>query len=610
MAAKRLIKHNPLFMSDDQLAAAFVVRKAELQILADLVRANRGEVNQHALVIGPRGMGKTMLMRRLALLVRNDEALSGAWHPIVAPEEIYDAGTEGEIWLQVLKSLADQERQKSDEFERWSKRYEALTEGLDEERLRIKTLGALMEFSHERGRRLLVLIENLQMLLGEQFAKDADWDLRKTLLNRSEIMLVLTATTRFAKIEEPAFAAYELFRELELKPLSTDDSRRLWQAISGQDLGDQRIRPMEILTGGNPRVLSILAAFAPEQPLTELMDNLAELIDDHTPFLKSNIDALAPQERRVFVNLAKLWEPSTARHVGERCRLSSNTASAVLKSLVRRGAVIECGKEGRRKLYQVAERLYCIYYLMRLAGSEADRMRAFVRFMVPLYGEDSLARSRAEAASATADGVGYEVREEPGVYDIAAKLTPEAPDPRHTLAYIYGLAGRWNEAFEQMGPLINDAAYVETHLGDTIALLIDAAADGQAQRALDVLSGKVAERGMQPIATAAAQMTDGVTTFTKAAEQITGHFAETAEQMMEVGTAFTKTAGQMTEGVMAFTKAARQMMEPLVVALKELVGEKYRTPQEVEEVKKDVLAKIETRRKALSELRSRAKTIA
>ncbi len=533
MDAQQLVKHNPLFMNDDQLADAFIVRKAELQILANLVRANKGEVNQHVLVIGPRGTGKTMLVRRLALLVRSDQALSDAWYPIVLPEEVYDAACEGEIWLHVLKSLAEQERRVGDESERWNQRHEALMKEPDDDRLRIRTLGALTEFSHERGKRLLVLIENLQMLLGEQFAKDADWDLRKTLLNRSEIMLVLTATTRFAKIEQPAFAAYELFRELELKPLSTNECRRLWQTVSGQVLSDQRIRPMEIFTGGNPRLLAILAAFAPERP-KELMDGLTKLIDDHTPFLKSNIDALAPQERRVFVNLAKLWQPSTARQVGERCRLSSNTASAVLKSLVHRGAVVEYGKEGRSKLYQVAERLYCIYYLMRLAGSEADRMQAFVRFMVPLYGKENLARSLAQA---TSDEVGDEVREAPAVYD-----APEASEPRYTLAYIHGLEGRWDEAFDQMEPLIDDAAYVEIHLSDMIALIIDAAADGQAQRALRELSGKAAERAM----------------------------------------------------------------EPLIAALKELAGERYRAPQEVEEVKKDVLVKIETRRKALSEVRARS----
>jgi len=401
MTTERLIKHNPIFLSDAEIERAFVVREGELEILADLVRGNDGEVNQHALVIGPRGMGKTLLLHRLALLVRSDPDLSASWYPILAPEEIYDAATEGEIWLAILRSLADQQRQEDGEFDRWDQRYEALVGEMNEARLRAQTLGALTEFSEERGRRLLVLIENLQMLLGEQFAKDADWDLRKTLLNRPEIMVVLTATTRFEKILESSFAAYELFRELELEPLGTDDCRRLWEAVSGQDLEDLRIRPMEILTGGNPRLLAVLATFAPGRPLQELLEHLAELIDEHTPFLKSNIDALPPQERRVFVTLAKLWEPSTARRVGERCRLTSNTASAVLKSLVNRGAVVESGKVGRGKLYQVAERIYCIYYLMRLAGSEADRMRAFVRFMVPLYGEDRLARSLAEAACAS-----------------------------------------------------------------------------------------------------------------------------------------------------------------------------------------------------------------
>ena len=82
--------------------------------------------------------------------------------------------------------------------------------------------------------------------------------------------------------------------------------------------------------------------------------------------------------------------------------------------------------------------------------------------------------------------------------------------------------------------------FVADHLDDVVALFIDAAADDQALGALDVLAGTAAERAM----------------------------------------------------------------EPLVVALKDLASQPYRAPQEVEEVKVDVLARIEARRIELAEIRS------
>jgi len=131
------------------------------------------------------------------------------------------------------------------------------------------------------------------------------------------------------------------------------------------------------------------------------------------------------------------------------------------ESLVNRGVVVERGKQGRAKLYQVAERIYCIYYLMRLSGSEADRIRALVRFMVHWYGEDSLARSLTEAACSS-DG------RDRG--RLVSQNLPEGIQQRV-------LAGHWDEAFDQMEPWIADEAFVETHLDDMLVLIIDAAAN-------------------------------------------------------------------------------------------------------------------------------------
>ena len=60
----------------------------------------------------------------------------------------------------------------------------------------------------------------------------------------------------------------------------------------------------------------------------------------NTPkYFKSHIEALPPQERRVYLALARLWKPATAKEVASQARVNVNKCSAQLKRLVDRGAV-------------------------------------------------------------------------------------------------------------------------------------------------------------------------------------------------------------------------------------------------------------------------------
>jgi len=394
----RLFKHNPAFLTEEELDSSFVVRGKELQLLLNIVRENTGPVNQHVIIIGPRGTGKTMLSHRLALAVRKDEHLNRIWYPVVLPEEVYNVAGEGELWLRVLEFIIKLEKEAGRDYHRWLQSYETLRGERDGRKLQIHSLSLLSEFAQQYGFKLLVVLENLQIVLGEQSKSDEAWNLRRTLSNNPEIMLVTTATTHFEEIVNVRNANYELFREIPLDSLSTDDCRILWHSVAGEDLVKDRIRPMEILTGGSPRLLAILADFAKGRSLAQLMDELVILIDDHTTYFKANVESLPPMERRVFVTLAELWEPAEARQVAGRCRLAVNKTSALLNKLVNRGAVTKARQVGRKKLYQVAERLYNIYHLMRLSGIEADRVRALIRFMIPLYGEETLACALAAEA--------------------------------------------------------------------------------------------------------------------------------------------------------------------------------------------------------------------
>ena len=120
------------------------------------------------------------------------------------------------------------------------------------------------------------------------------------------------------------------------------------------------------------------------------MTDLLTLIDDLTEYFKNHIEALPSQERRVYLALADLWEPATAREVAVQVRLDTSKCSAQLNRLIERGAVEVVGGGARRKLYYLAERLYNIYYLLRRSHTPKPLIEALIRFMDAYYSPPEL----------------------------------------------------------------------------------------------------------------------------------------------------------------------------------------------------------------------------
>ena len=100
------------------------------------------------------------------------------------------------------------------------------------------------------GKRLVLQVENLNMLFSDMVDPNAGWCLRKTLQTEPQIMMVGSATSRFGEIDRPDRALYDLFRVLTLQPLDRNESAVLCGTVSGRDLDDGLVRRLQILTGG------------------------------------------------------------------------------------------------------------------------------------------------------------------------------------------------------------------------------------------------------------------------------------------------------------------------------------------------------------------------
>jgi tetratricopeptide (TPR) repeat protein len=380
-----LLKYNPGLTRDDKLISGFVVRLRDFEWLLDIISSNTAlQANQHVLVVGPRGSGKTTLVRRTAAEVRTDASLSRSWHPVVFSEETYSVSSPGEFWLETLLQIYNDTGDT-----RWKQARDRLAKEADDATLRESALGQVLDYADQIGKKLILVVENLNMLLG-QLQPNSDWELRHTLLNESRIMLLGTATSRFSELENVDRAWYELFATHELRPLNTKDSLVLWKSYTGAKVPLRQVQALRILTGGNPRLFRILSDFAINASFRELMENLTRLIDEHTEYFKGSLDNLSPLERKVFVALLEHWDPSDARQIAFAARLDVSKTSALLHRLVEKGRVTTVSALGRKRKYQVAERLFNIYYLMRRHGRPADRVRAVVRFMVQFYRDDSL----------------------------------------------------------------------------------------------------------------------------------------------------------------------------------------------------------------------------
>ena len=226
-----LFKYNPGVLGDDELVRSFVVRHKCLELILETLRENTStkSSNQHVLVVGPRGSGKTMLVRRVAAEVRSNAAYGNVWFPIVYGEESYQVASSGEFWLEALFHLSGQGG-----GPKRDRTLDELREEHNDTRLRERALAQLLDFADSIGKRLLLVVENLNMLC-KQITPEAEWELRHTLTNEPRIMLLGTATSRFDAITRPNQAWFELFAVHELKPLGRKESGILWRSITDQD---------------------------------------------------------------------------------------------------------------------------------------------------------------------------------------------------------------------------------------------------------------------------------------------------------------------------------------------------------------------------------------
>ena len=396
MIRRRL--YNPAQLTPDELKASFVARKDTLAEMIRLIREQpHGRPCQHMLLIGPRGMGKTTLGLRFLHAVGESPDLAAYWQPVPFYEESYDVGNLADFWLAALRHLT-----RATEDPQWEDKAKALAQDeRDPERLAAYALAALMDFCRASGKRLILFVENLDAVFEQLRDEREVHALRASLIECPNILLVGSANAVFEAIRGHGEPFYEFFRLFMLEGLGQEETLQILEALAGgEDKPEMaetlhrergRLETLRRLTGGNPRLLVLACRLLIESPLGSAFEDLERLIDEQTPYFKARIEELPVQARKLFHCLAEGWKPLLAREVADAAKLTSSHTSAQLKQLVEKGYTREIRLPGaKRTRYEVSDRFYNIYYLLRFSRAGRDRLERLVAFLHDLFGPSGM----------------------------------------------------------------------------------------------------------------------------------------------------------------------------------------------------------------------------
>ena len=394
--------YNPDLMSEKEITATFVARQNLIEeLLAVIEDQPQGAGLQHVVVIAPRGMGKTTVLLMLRLAIRNSD-LSEQWQVVQFPEERYSINDLADFWLEVLDhiSVATKDVSLNARVQQLKNRYRR------SEDLREAALALIKDWRREHTKRIVVLVDNFDIIL-EQINDERDnARLRDVLMNDDVIMLVGGATTFFHEARSYDQPLYNFFKIFYLDGLTFDQIEGLLRQRAAFDrqsdfeetlkANTSRLHVLEHFTGGNPRLVLMLYRVITQSDISEVRLGLEKLLDEVTPYYKAKVESLPPQQRKILDYIARRSsetnEGVTPKEIAASTRMSANQASAQIKRLFEQGYVKAANIRGRSSYYSLSERLYSIWHQMRFGSNARHRLQWLVNILKALYDNEEIGR--------------------------------------------------------------------------------------------------------------------------------------------------------------------------------------------------------------------------
>ncbi len=402
-------KYTPDEMSEDEFLKRFVVRLEIFQEIFDDIKSSDYSIpNQHYIIIGQRGQGKTSLLRKIEIEVKNDNKLSTFLLPIKFAEEQYQIRSLSRFWEEIADYL------QSLYAEIFPTILDDMEEHFEDEDYKLKAFSYLENVIKKSDKKLLLLIDNIDELIAKLSEKDQR-QLREVLLSSSSFRIIGGSTKMLEQHYDYSKPFYEFFKIIKLKGFDKKESKKFLLSLAQEyeykqkieniiENNPERIEVIRQLTGGIPRTLVMLFDIFLDDS-GDAFEDLLRILDEVTPLYKHRMDDLPTQLQEIVHTLAINWDGMLTNEIAKKTRIESKAVSAQLKKL-ERYEIIESESIGKNNIYKIKERFFNIWYLMRF-GRKKDRQRVawLINFLTSWCTKEELEEKAVEFKDKIKNGV-------------------------------------------------------------------------------------------------------------------------------------------------------------------------------------------------------------
>ena len=387
--------YNPAAQPKDCLIANFVARTQVFnKLFKDLLKGKMEYPEQHYLIQGQRGMGKTTLLLRLKYEIENTPELHKWIVPVFFNEESYDLTSLSNLWEKLLKYLDSL-------WETGGLYYSKTDIFIGKDYYEKNCFELLISVLKENKKKLVIFFDNFGQLFLDNLKEKEQHRLREILMNCNDLRIIGASAVVLKDLHDYSKPFFEFFKIINLEGLNKDETLQLIIKLQENaaikfniEKNKAKIETLAILTGGVIRtIMLIYEVILADEDGTALRD-LETILDRITPLYKHRMEDFPVQQRKIIDVIAKSWDAISTKEIAENIRedgvpMATKQISAQLQQLEKNNVIEKKLTNTKNHLYQLKERFFNIWYLMR-NGDRSDRCRVMwlTKFLEAWYQDE------------------------------------------------------------------------------------------------------------------------------------------------------------------------------------------------------------------------------